>query len=796
VKDNTEKITLKQLFDQGFDIRIPMIQRHYAQGRRGPSEEQVRELFLRALWTALIVPPDDAGAQLNLDFIYGSVASHEAGSFEPLDGQQRLTTLMLLHWYLAWQDRRLAEFQQIFCTRGKARFSYSVRPSSGDFFDAFLLFVPDVQPSDVESVTAIITDQPWYFRRWRLDPSIQSCLVMLDAIHLKFKSTSGLFSRLIDAGRPAITFQVLKLEDFRLSDDLYIKMNARGKPLTAFEKFKARYEEVLAAQFGGDYRAIGDVKLRVSDFVARQLDTQWSDLMWGYRDPETANTDDAMMNVISLLVLLSRDCEEDDYWDYLTVFRSGEDLLSDPELSSGVWLDEAFTQIFIDLMEAWSAKTSDGLTRQLPDSKYFDEDGMFKALTVDRTDLTYADIVRWAAYVWFIREHENSWNPARFQDWMRVILNLTANTEYNYSGDLQRSIAEVRKLLVHADSILEYLASPDATVSGFNRVQVSEERAKAKLLIGHEGWRELIGRAEDHGYFRGQIGFLVIFSGFNEAVRSRPVVADWAPDLHESLQSEFRKRLDQAEIMFDEAGLQDLGEYRWERALLCMGNYLISNGRNHLFPVSSSSGVVSWKRLLSSNLREVVKKLWDRLRLGEDIPDQLDAIIREVHNLDRWREVLASSPAAVKYCTQRAVRFHTDDQVYLLSRTKMSGAHVELYSYSFYWNFLLPLSRAGRLDPFTLVDYYPAKDLESVPFISGYFVDPDDFSLQLWSVHNKFRISVFGSLINSESELRRQLEGSLGFAPSGQGLSASVGAEGIEQSMLGIVRVLEAIRSG
>ena len=41
-------------------------------------------------------------------------------------------------------------------------------------------------------------------------------------------------ARLTDTEHPAITFQLLDLENFGLSDDLYIKMNARGKPLTNF----------------------------------------------------------------------------------------------------------------------------------------------------------------------------------------------------------------------------------------------------------------------------------------------------------------------------------------------------------------------------------------------------------------------------------------------------------------------------------------------------------------------------------------------------------------------------------
>ena len=58
----------------------------------------------------------------------------------------------------------------------------------------------------------MVTDQPWYFRSWRLDPTIQSTLVMLDAIHRRFASSNGLFARLTGEEHPAITFQLLDLE--------------------------------------------------------------------------------------------------------------------------------------------------------------------------------------------------------------------------------------------------------------------------------------------------------------------------------------------------------------------------------------------------------------------------------------------------------------------------------------------------------------------------------------------------------------------------------------------------------
>src|SRR3954452_18231742 len=79
------------------EIEIPLIQRDYAQGRNTQAVKRIREQFVGTLCDALM--PE--GEPVDLDFVFGDV--EESGKFVPLDGQQRLTTLFLLHCYLAWQ---------------------------------------------------------------------------------------------------------------------------------------------------------------------------------------------------------------------------------------------------------------------------------------------------------------------------------------------------------------------------------------------------------------------------------------------------------------------------------------------------------------------------------------------------------------------------------------------------------------------------------------------------------------------------------------------------------------------
>ena len=74
-------------------IIIPIIQRDYAQGRKGPDVTSVRDRFLESLYKAI------EEKSITLDFVYGDI--DDEGNMTPLDGQQRLTTLFLIHWYAA-----------------------------------------------------------------------------------------------------------------------------------------------------------------------------------------------------------------------------------------------------------------------------------------------------------------------------------------------------------------------------------------------------------------------------------------------------------------------------------------------------------------------------------------------------------------------------------------------------------------------------------------------------------------------------------------------------------------------
>lgn len=279
----TEKASLLDILGNGDTftkpikkIEIPIIQRDYAHGRKGDDHIiQVRNNFIDSLYNALT-----NGKSIDLDYIYGYCTSDR--TFIPLDGQQRLTTLFLLHWYIA-------KHENIEIPESLKKFSYETRASSRDFINKLLsLFNPSFSYGTNEKYEAIsdeILDQYWSERHWtQTDPTIKSILVMLDTIDEKFSSTSCLWKELTD--NKLVYFYLLILGDnfvpdnndqrvkddydnriLSLSEDIYVKMNARGKELTPFEHFKAYLEGL-----------INQVDKELSKKIFNKFDTDWSDL--------------------------------------------------------------------------------------------------------------------------------------------------------------------------------------------------------------------------------------------------------------------------------------------------------------------------------------------------------------------------------------------------------------------------------------------------------------------------------------------------------------------------------------
>ena len=202
---------------------VPIIQRDYAQGRTDERATGIRTKFLNSLAQAL-----KEKKELCLDFVYGA----KDGKYVYLiDGQQRMTTLFLLHWYVAWKCGKLSSANAILKT-----FTYETRTSTTEFLEKLC----DCTQSYDTSIADYVRNRTWFFAEWEKDPTVRGALQMLESIqaHEYFgkENAEEIFKKLTETDTIVFEFLPIKSGD---SEELYVKMNARGKPLTDYENCKA-----------------------------------------------------------------------------------------------------------------------------------------------------------------------------------------------------------------------------------------------------------------------------------------------------------------------------------------------------------------------------------------------------------------------------------------------------------------------------------------------------------------------------------------------------------------------------
>lgn len=273
-------------------IVIPIIQRDYAQGRIDTKTAKIRKDFLDAIFDVLKDKiTKDWAIGLELDFIYGfSTKLEDKTTFAPIDGQQRLTTLWLFLWYVSVKEN-ITDEKELELLRN---FKYETRHSTTVFCEKLLKFKPEING---ESIADQIRDESWYFEAWDFDPSIRAMLVMLSDIEERYKglNCNKVWDIFMQESNP-FYFYKLDMEKVGLPDDLYIKMNSRGKPLTEFEYFKAGFLDIIKNE---------EIKRRFED----NIDQKWAESIWQIvlkrKNPEKKDiaflADDAFIRLINFI---------------------------------------------------------------------------------------------------------------------------------------------------------------------------------------------------------------------------------------------------------------------------------------------------------------------------------------------------------------------------------------------------------------------------------------------------------------------------------------------------------------
>lgn len=482
-------------------IVIPKIQRDYAQGRENPDAVRVRERFLTVLRNAV------TGERVTLDFVYGDVDAE--GVLTLLDGQQRMTTLFLLHWYVAKKEG-IPEEEWRFLRE----FTYETRASARIFCRELVDFQPDFR----EGIREQIVDQAWFPLDWNKDPTVHSMLVMLGAIEEKFAGVEGIWKKLKDG---AISFYFLPIREMGLTDDLYIKMNSRGKPLTRFEQFKAELEHCLRQSCPDE-----------ADRVLSKVDGAWTDLLWRYRGGDGGDggcvTDDEFLRYYRFAcdaicyrrgeTAKGRAGDERDILDALFSKKceKARENLEELESYFDCWLSiPGFDAPASFLESVMSGAHTDG--KIIVDVGRYGIDIFEDCLhhyqdrarfPLGRFALLYA-VTFYLRYNMRMRQtHQDALqiSPSDFARRLRIVNNLIRNSADEVSDRAERN--RIPAILSQIEAVILTGTADGAAPNGFNENQLEEEREKAAFLEEHPEEAERLFALEDHPLLKGQISIL------------------------------------------------------------------------------------------------------------------------------------------------------------------------------------------------------------------------------------------------------------------------------------------------
>jgi hypothetical protein len=496
----TREFTFQNLFGSFFDlegieivlqkIEIPIIQRDYAQGRKNDEVDRIRARFLDALLNSVINK-----RQITLDFVYGDVSKE--GVLTPLDGQQRLTTLFLLHWYVAKKEKLVAkEFEFL------EHFSYATRFSSRDFCQELVKYSPDF--SKVK-ISESIKDQPWYPYEWKNDPTIKSMLVMIDAIHEKFNDCPALWKSLVTDKN--IIFYFLPLKEMGLTDDLYIKMNSRGKPLTQFEHFKAEFGEIIKKVSGN-----------IATEINHKFDVEWTDMLFPFRGDNHIIDDEFMryFHFISDIICYKNDFElEADEFKVAKMLYSNENFKAKANIeflksSFDCWHNFNILDFFNKYFSKFTYEKGKiklyqddlNLFKECCDN-YGEFVGRNRKFPLNKILILYSIIT----YL----QNKDKVDENEFRKRIRIIRNLILNSVFEIRDE------RMKTLLSEAETIMltgEIPISEKGDI-GFNLRQKEEERNKIDWLKANPQMLDELCHLEDHALLKGCIAIVGLKSSMN-----------------------------------------------------------------------------------------------------------------------------------------------------------------------------------------------------------------------------------------------------------------------------------------
>ncbi|EHH1105194.1 DUF262 domain-containing protein, partial [Vibrio parahaemolyticus] len=547
---------------------------------------------------------------------------------------QRLTTLFLLHWYAAVKEQTLNK-DNIEILK---KFTYETRISSREFCHS--LVSNKINFQDGSNPSEYIIDSSWFFLSWKKDPTIDSMLRTIDSIHEIFHDVDDLWERLT-GDENLISFYHIELEGIGLTDDLYIKMNARGKLLSSFENFKASFQKHI-----NDNVWEGDVDF--VDSFALKIDTSWTDLFWNGDDHR--NVDSAFIRFIATIIMCRKSVSKaDNRMSEITKLQDNPNLVKPSmfDLESFEYLCNAFNKYY-ELK-----KENVNLSLEFPLFQHKPDGDIFTAICFEANNASYTQKALFFAQTEFLLKSKDL-NLDAFYEWMRVIRNIVSRGDVVKTGVRPAIIRSpqtfdgvinlISELSEGCDDIYGYLRN-NRVKSYFAKEQVEEEILKSKIINLDENNKSVLFSVEDTNLLQGKIDFALNCIDFDKNNLSSFSIDDLKM-VYKVIAENFNHDSDVSNLMRralltipNEYGKFSYYEYWWSFWNVVSANKrcLIDGTLRALeFYIYGNNGEYSiyLKNLISRLKCDDLQGIIDKFEAPEDMPNWKVRLIKEPNLLD------------------------------------------------------------------------------------------------------------------------------------------------------------------
>lgn len=632
--------------------------------------------------------------------------------FYPYDGQQRLTTLYFLYLLIYFKFNKYDEIDSI-----KKKLSYQTRISTNRFIESFLSWILDSKEKDNiyndfwnkdgKDLKGFIMSQDWFMMtEWNYDVSIINMLSIIVEICGRIKKNLGDKTEIVnfidkDENNP-FQFDFIYVDDISKSDDLYIKINARGKALSPFENLKS------------------DIDKYWKDEDKTKLDAEWTEYVWNQLDVNDKNKeksfDNSFYNLLSnifylqyLVGLDKKDINDKKLFEIEnSKYKKGivDKEWITPELCKvSCPMISSFLDAMIGPFKSIKDKQIESVNRKIFGlGDYQNNNGQNK---IERADLFEIFVYYYSVSSLFTKNDMEFTDKRNLLNEIETVTNRIIENQRPYLDsptNLVKALKSVKVLIdnsIESHGVYKFFLSIDNDKKelirdGLMKEQVEEEILKAKLIDKDSRYVALFNKGYSELKNKGQLGFIFYLIKNNKSL-SKIGIEDVSYESFEknlkqiifiqNFIGKFGEFTNNYELLLRAILAKAKGSFFWERRNNLLSFPLLNNDRDmslHAFLNCYSSNNpedVKYKFNLLDGLREVLN-LFDPNK--DNIEEVLKKIIEDYKETDSkvWYKFFVIYDGVFKQCRNGNIYHYSDKYVLLLDKKFRSGQWCEYYTFA------------------------------------------------------------------------------------------------------------------